>query len=60
MKTYLPKLLLIARLVCNYIRRYESKIKDTIPEESWPVLDGVLTACDALEVVIVALLPPDV
>jgi hypothetical protein len=52
MKTYLPKLLFIARLLCNYIRRWESKIKDNIPEESWPILDAALTACDALEVLV--------
>jgi hypothetical protein len=60
MKTFLPQLLKIGRRLCGYIRRYEDKIKQTLPEEKWPLLDAVLVACDALEVAILLLLPPDV
>lgn len=60
MKTYLPQLLKFGQRLCGYIRRYEDKIKQTLPEESWPLLAAVLVACDALEVAIMLLIPPDV
>jgi hypothetical protein len=59
MKTYLPRLLQIARVICKYIRRYEDKIKANIPEESWPALAAVLVACDALEVVLETAIPAE-
>jgi hypothetical protein len=59
-KSYLPKLLLIARAVCNYIRRYQDKIAENLGEDGVALLAAVLVACDALEVAIVAVLPPDV
>lgn len=57
MKTYLPKLLKILRLVCGYILRWKQQLKNHIPEEHWPKLDAVVTACEALELVIEPLTP---
>lgn len=59
-KTWLPQLLKFGQRLCNYIRKYENQIKRTLPEENWGLLTAVLVACDALEVAIIALLPPDV
>lgn len=56
-RTYLPKLLLIGRLLCGYIRRHEEKIANNLGENGTAVVDAVLTACDALEVAILAVLP---
>jgi len=59
-KSYLPKLLLIARTMCNYIRRYQDKIAENLGEDGVSILNAVLTACDALEIAIELVLPPDV
>jgi len=56
-KTFLPKLLLIARTLCNYIRRYDATIRKYIGEGNEATLDAVLVACDALEIAIEAVLP---
>ena len=57
MKTYLPKLLKILVLVCGYILRWQKQLKENIPEEHWPKLDAVVTACEALEAVVEPLVP---
>lgn len=57
MRTYLPKLLKILRLVCSYILRWKQKIQEHIPEEHWPKLDAVVTACEALEAVVDPIVP---
>lgn len=58
-RTYLPKLLLILRLVCNYIGRYRETILKYLPEGSETALDAVTTACEALEIIVAAEIPPD-
>lgn len=58
-KSYLPKLLKLAQTVCNYIRRYQDKIAENLGEDGEALLDAVLVACDALEVAILLVLPPD-
>jgi len=58
MKTYLPKLSLILLLVCRYILRWNVQIKANIPEESAPLVDAVLAACQALEIVVVEAIGP--
>lgn len=57
-KTWLPKLLLLAQALCKYIRRYEDKIKSMLPEGGPAAVDAVLLACDALETVILLVIPP--
>lgn len=58
LKTYLPKLLFIARLLCNYIRKYEDKIRTNLgTDANRAKLDALLLACDALEVVLEAIVP---
>lgn len=59
MKTWLPMLAKILQRVCGYINRWRPQIERSLPEENWPLLDAVLTACTALDVVIEGLLPPD-
>lgn len=57
-KSYLPKLLLIAKSLCNYIRKHQDKISENLGDGGNAVLDAVLVACDALEVAIELVLPP--
>jgi len=54
-RTWIPKLVLILKTVCGYINRWESQLHKFIPEENWPLLDAVVTACVALETVLVEL-----
>jgi len=56
-RTYLPKLLLIGRLLCGYIRRHQDKLSTNLGENGPAVIDAVLVACDALEVAILVVLP---
>lgn len=58
-RTYLPTLLKIARLMCNYIRRNESTIVKYLGEDGQALLDAVLVACDGLEIAIELVLPTD-
>lgn len=51
-KTWLPRLKFIANLLCNYIRRYEEKIKSRMTEPQQVILDAALAACEALDVVL--------
>lgn len=57
LRTYLPTLLAIGRLMCDYIRRHEAKIKANVGAENEGLVDAVLTACEALEVVLETLVP---
>lgn len=59
MKTWLPMLAKILQRVCGYINKYRAQLERNIPEEHWPLLDAVLVACQALDVVVEGLLPPD-
>lgn len=51
-RTYLPRLVAIARLLCNYMRRYEAQIKGRLTAPQIALFDALLTACDALEAAI--------
>ena len=57
-KTWLPTLAKVLQRVCKYINRYRNELERTIPEESWPLLDAVIVACQALDVVVEGLLEP--
>lgn len=57
MKTYLPKLLTILTLVCRYILRWNDKIKSNLPSEAAPLVDAVVTACQALAVYVDEAIP---
>lgn len=57
MRTYLPRLLFLAQLICKYIRKYETTIRSNIPDDQETVLDGFLVACELLEDVLLALVP---
>lgn len=57
MKTYLPKLLTILTLVCRYILRWNDKIKGNLPPEAEPLVDAVVTACQALAVYVDEAIP---
>lgn len=54
-KTWIPKLIDILHLTCGYILRWQPQLHKFIPEEHWPLLDAVVTACQALEEVLVDL-----
>lgn len=57
-KTWLPQLALIAQKLCNYIRRYEEKIKAPMTDDQKAIVDAALVACEALDVLVALLLPP--
>lgn len=57
MKTYLPKLLKILEIVCKYILRYNVQIKKNLPSNAAPAVDAVVTACQALSVIVDAAIP---
>jgi len=46
-RTYVPQLLAILQRVCKYIVRYNTQIKAHIPEDARPLLDNIVTACNA-------------
>jgi len=52
LKTWIPKLIKILDATCKYIRRWEQQLHKFIPEEHWPKLDAVVTACVALNEVL--------
>lgn len=56
-RTYLPKLLLILRLLCGYISRYRERIETFIGPENVAALDAVVAACEAMEAILVVLVP---
>lgn len=56
-KTYLPMLLVVLRKTCQYIKRWEDKIKANVGEDNVALVDAVVVACEALEVVVDALTP---
>lgn len=51
-KTYIPKLVYIARLLCAYMKRYERQIKAHLTEPQIALFDALLVACEALEAAI--------
>lgn len=59
LRTYLPKLLFLLRLVCKYIRRYEDAIRDNLPSDAArTALSAVIVACEAMEVILEEVIPP--
>jgi len=57
LRTYLPKLLFILRLLCGYIGRNRERIEHFIGEENIAALDAVVTACEALEAILEVIVP---
>lgn len=57
MKTYLPKLVRLLEILCKYILRYNQQIKKNLPNNAAPAVDAVVTACQALAVIVDAQIP---
>ena len=57
MKTWLPTLAKVLQATCRYINRWRPQIEKHLPEENWPLLDAVVTACMALDLVVQELIP---
>lgn len=57
LRTYLPTLLALLRATCNYIGRNRDRIERFIGEENIAALDAVVTACEALEVILEVIVP---
>jgi hypothetical protein len=51
-RTYLPKLLTVMLLACNYIGRYRVTILKWLPSNSEPALDAVVDACAILAAIV--------
>lgn len=52
LRTYLPKLQFLARLLCGYIARWERQLRANMTNEQEALLDAVMTACQALDAAI--------
>lgn len=52
MKTYLPKLSVVLRLVCRYILRWNIQIKANLPSNAAAAVDAVVTACQILDAIV--------
>lgn len=57
LRTMLPKLLFILRLLCGYIGKHRERIERFIGEENVAALDAVVTACEALEAILEIVIP---
>lgn len=58
-RTYLPALLSILRSTCKYIARWETQIRSALPEGSaQTALTAVVTACEVMEDILKATIPP--
>ena len=57
-RTYLPTLLFILRKTCKYIATHRSTILRFIGDDHTAQLDAVVTACEILEAIVEAALPP--
>jgi len=58
-RTYLPKLLTIMLLACNYVLRYKVTILKWLPPNSEPALDAVIDACSILAAIVEDTLEPE-
>jgi len=58
-RTFLPKLLVVLLLTCNYILRYKVTILKYLGDEAEPALDAVVSACQILSALVQEELPPD-
>lgn len=54
LRTYIPQLVAIVRVVCLYTSRYDAKIRANLPEGTETAYNALRTACDAFY----ALMPP--
>jgi hypothetical protein len=58
-RTYLPALLHLLRTVCKYIVRWEDQIRASLPDGTpQTALTAVVTACQAMEDILVGIIPP--
>lgn len=58
-RTYLPRLLTVLLITCNYVLRYKVTILKYLPGGSEPALDAVIDACSILAAIVEDQLPPD-
>lgn len=58
LRTYLPTLLAILRLLCKYIATHRDRILRFLGEENVAALDAVVTACEALEAILEVIVVP--
>lgn len=56
-KTYIPQLVLLARILCRYMQRWERQIRENLDATAEPLFDALLVACEAFELVVT--LPPE-
>ncbi len=58
-RTYLPHLVFVLKLVCKYMTRYETQIKEHLGGGATEAaFDAALAACQILVPLIEALIPP--
>ena len=58
-RTYLPHLIFVLKLVCKYMTRYETQIKDNLGGgAAEAAFDAALLACQTLLPFVEALIPP--
>lgn len=58
-RTYLPKLLTVLLITCNYILQYKITIMKYLPPTAEPALDAVVTSCQVLAAIVSEEIPPD-
>lgn len=58
LRTYLPGLLALLRATCRYIARNQDRIERFIGPENVAALTAVVVACEALEVILEAVIVP--
>ena len=56
-RTYIPKLVRMLLFLCTYLGRYRATLLSYLPEGSDVLVDAVIDACTALELVAQAQLP---
>jgi len=52
LRTYIPMLLQIVRVVCVYTARYDAKIRANLPGSAIPAYNGLRAACDVFVAVV--------
>lgn len=59
-RTYLPGLLRVLRLMCRYALRWEDKIRQNLPDgAAQDAFTAAIVACQALEEIVFPLIPAD-
>ena len=58
-RTYLPKLIAITKLICVYTARYDQQIRENLPEGAIPAYDALRAACDVFLAVTAGLIEPN-